>query len=218
MKSDCIFRGTLVKIISGIVALILIASTSAQANSPCGEVKPTGNGPFDYTDANDRQYKLPIVEEYHFTSNVESLKRGNSGTLGGELSYTLMAFPNHHRALAAMGKLAIRDKTPKPPGSKYSADCFFDRAIRFKPGDAAVRAVYGNYLLKMGKADKALEQLQLAVNLQPENPSINYNLGLLYAQKKDYEQAKTYAKKAYGLGFPLPGLKNKLMAAGKWED
>jgi hypothetical protein len=37
-------------------------------------------------------------------------------------------------------------------------------------------------------------------------------------QKKDYELAKTYAKKAYELGFPLPGLKNQLIKAGKWED
>jgi uncharacterized protein HemY len=73
-------------------------------------------------------------------------------------------------------------------------------------------------LLKAGQTDKATEQLEVAVNLEPENPNINYNLGLLYVQKKDYEQAKIYAKKAYDLGFPLPGLKNKLMEAGKWED
>jgi Flp pilus assembly protein TadD len=78
--------------------------------------------------------------------------------------------------------------------------------------------IYGNYLLKAGQADKATEQLKEAINLQPEDPNVNYNLGLLYVQKKDYEQAKIYAKKAYELGFPLPGLKNKLMEAGKWED
>jgi hypothetical protein len=37
-------------------------------------------------------------------------------------------------------------------------------------------------------------------------------------QKKNYEQAKIYAKKAYELGFPLPGLKNQLIQAGKWDD
>jgi Flp pilus assembly protein TadD len=81
-----------------------------------------------------------------------------------------------------------------------------------------VRMVYGNYLLKAGQIDKATEQFQVAVDLDPENPTINYNLGLLYMKKKDYEQANTYAKKAYELGFPLPGLKNQLMEAGKWND
>jgi predicted Zn-dependent protease len=206
------------KIISGIVGLLLVVSTSVQANSPCGELKPTGNGPFDYIDSNDRQHKLALVEGHHFTPEVEKLVRGSTGTLGADLSYTLMAFPNHHRALAAMGKLALRDKRPKPPGARYSAECFFDRALRFRPSDAGVHFVYSNYLLKAGKVDKALEQLQQAVELQPENPSANYNLGLLYVQKKDYEQARTYAKKAYELGFPLPGLKNQLKQAGKWDE
>jgi tetratricopeptide (TPR) repeat protein len=129
-----------------------------------------------------------------------------------------MAFPNHHRALAAIAKLGVRDKTIKPIGAKYSVHCYFERAIRFKPSDPVVRMVYGNYLQKLGQPDKALDQFIVAVNLQPEDPTINYNLGLLYVQKKDYEQARTHAKKAYDQGFPLPGLKNKLVEAGKWED
>jgi tetratricopeptide (TPR) repeat protein len=172
---------------------------------------------YDYTNGENREY-LSRVEQHHFTPNVEALRSGNSATIGGELSYTLMMFPNHHRALAALGNFTLKEKTLKPYGAKYSVECFFDRAIRFKPTDAMVRMVYGNYLLKAGQTDKATEQLQMAADLQPENPTINYNLGLLYVQKKDYEQARTYAKKAYELDFPLPGLKNQLIKAGKWED
>jgi tetratricopeptide (TPR) repeat protein len=207
------------KIISSIAVLIIsIISTDLTAASYCGELQAVGAGAGgDYTNS---EYKgnLKTVEAYHFTPNIENLRYGNSGALGGELSYTLMMFPNHHRALAAFGKLSLRDKTLKPVGARYSVECFFDRAIRFKPSDGVVRMIYGDYLQKTGQTDKALEQLKEAVNLQPENPNINYNLGLFYMQKKDYEQAKIYAKKAYELGFPLPGLKNKLMEAGKWED
>jgi len=39
----------------------------------------------------------------------------------------------------------------------------------------------------------------------------------LHLKKKDYELAIIYAKKAYELGFPLPGLRNKLMKIGKWD-
>lgn len=209
------------KIISGIALLVTsiatsIISTDLTAAAYCGELQIAGAGG-DYTNS---EYKrnLKTVEEYHFTPNVENLISGSSGTVGSDLSYTLMMFPNHHRALVAFGKLSLRDKTLKPAGARYSVECFFDRAIRFKPSDGIVRMIYGNYLLKAGKTDRAMEQLKEAVNLQPENPNINYNLGLLYMQKKDYEQAKIYAKKAYELGFPLPGLKNKLMEAGKWED
>lgn len=203
------------KIVSRIVAVMISAvSLNLQAAPHCGEISLESG---DYTNAEDRR-KLPIVEQHHFTPNVENLIKGNSGTLGGELSYTLMMFPNHHRALAAMSKLALRDKTLQPSGARYSVECFFDRAIRFKPNDSVVRAVYSNHLLKLGQTDKAIDQLNVAVSLQPEDPTINYNLGLLYVQKKDYEQAKIHAKKAYDLGFPLPGLKNKLMEAKKWEE
>jgi tetratricopeptide (TPR) repeat protein len=78
--------------------------------------------------------------------------------------------------------------------------------------------IYGNYLLKLdGRIDDAIEQYDEAVKLQPENANINYNLGLVYLKKKDYEQSIVYAKKAYELGFPLPGLRNKLMKTGKWD-
>ncbi len=193
------------------ILLVSVSSINLQAAPYCGELQNV----YDYN--SDKQL-LGTVEQHHFTSNVESLRHGNTGTLGGELSYTLMLFPNHHRALAAYGKLSLRDKTLKPAGAKYSVGCFFDRAIRFKPNDAMVRMVYGNYLLKAGKANEATEQLRVAADLEPENPTINYNLGLLYVQKKDYEQANIYAKKAYELGFPLPGLKKQLMEAGKWEN
>lgn len=209
------------KIISGIVTLIILTtSTTLQAAQPlyCGDLHQVAYQAYDYNDPEDRRHQLKLVEIAHFTPNIENLLHGNSGTLGGELSYTLMMFPNHYRALAAFGKLSLREKRLKPRGAKYSVGCFFDRAIRFRPNDAMVRMAYGNYLLKAEQPDKAVEQLQIAASLQPENPTINYNLGLLYVQRKDYEQARTYAKKAYELDFPLSGLKNQLIKAGKWEE
>jgi len=78
--------------------------------------------------------------------------------------------------------------------------------------------LYAHYLLKLGgRKDDAMKQYQEAIKLQPENANINYNLGLLYLKEKNYEQATEYAKKAYGLGFPLPGLRKNLMKMGKWD-
>jgi tetratricopeptide (TPR) repeat protein len=117
-----------------------------------------------------------------------------------------------------MARLGLRDKTPQPAGAKYSIDCYFDRAIRFVPNDAKVRQIYGAYLLAGGRHDEALLQLQEAVRLEPDNPTANYNLGLMYLKKQDYAQARLCARKAYALAFPLPGLKNKLIAAGQWNE
>jgi tetratricopeptide (TPR) repeat protein len=206
------------KRVSCVVALVVsTVSVNLQATPYCGELD-NAYGPYDYADSGQRAKHLSIVERFHFTRNVENLEIGHSSSVGADLDYTLRAFPNHHRALAALTKLALRDKTIKPTGVKYSVHCYFERAIRFKPSDPAVRMVYGSYLQKLGQPDKAIDQFIVAVNLQPEDPTINYNLGLLYMQKKDYEQARTHAKKAYEQGFPLPGLKNQLIQAGKWED
>ncbi len=62
-----------------------------------------------------------------------------------------------------------------------------------------------------------MEQYQAAADLEPENATVNYNLGLMYLKEKDYEQAIVYAKIAYELDFPLPGLRNKLVKTGKWD-
>lgn len=209
------------KIIFSIAVLVITVCAEdlhAREVAPhCGQLVGPGGHIYDYNNPDDKTM-LATVEAYHFNSDVENLRSGNTGTLGGDLSYTLMMFPNHHRALAAMGKLAQREKTLKPTGAQFSVECFFDRAIRFKPNDAMVRMVYATYLLQATQTDRATEQFLVAFDLQPEDPTINYNLGLLYVKKKDYAQAKTYAKKAYDLGFPLPGLKNQLIKAGKWED
>ena len=209
---------------SFIVAFIALSvSSSLQAANYCGELK-NAYGPFDYTDSANRsgnnasQSPLELVESAHFTPSVEHLIKGNTASLGGDLAYTLRVFPNHHRALMSIGKLALRDKKLRADGASYSVECFFDRAIRFKPDDGVVRMVYGIYLSQSGNLEKAIEQMEEAVRLQPENANVNYNLGLLYMKKKNYEQANIYAKKAYKLGFPLPGLKNKLIDAGKWSE
>jgi tetratricopeptide (TPR) repeat protein len=171
----------------------------------------------DYTNPDDRG-GLDIVEKFHFTPPVATLAHGLSGPLGSDIGYTLEHFPNHHRALAAMARLGLREKTGQPDGARYSVDCYFDRALRFVPKDAKVHQLYGAWLMAGGHNDEALLQLQETVQLEPDNPNANYNLGLMYVKKKDYAQARFYAQKAYARDFPLPGLKNKLIAAGQWGD
>lgn len=201
------------KFISAIAATtILAASANLEAAEYCGDL---GTPDGDYRSGGAR---LELVERFHFTPEVENLIKGKSSPIGSDIDYTLRHFPNHHRALMAMTKLALREKSPRASNAHYSVECYFDRAIRFKPDDGMVLMIYGIYLSKLGNSDRAIEQLNKALRLQPDNANINYNLGLIYFQKKDYEPAKTYAKKAYELGFPLPGLKNKLTAAGKWDD
>lgn len=204
---------------ASLAAACLLSTAVAAGASPlpvCPDYVP-GKPGGDYNDPTDRE-GLTVVEQFHFTPSVESLVKGASGPLGGDIGYTLDHFPNHHRALAAMMKLALREKNRKPPGARYTIDCYFERATRFRPNDARVRTLHGSYLLAIGRQDDALEQLEKAAVLEPANPTAHYNLGLLYLQKQQYDKARASAHLAYKMGFPLPGLKNKLVAAGQWKE
>jgi tetratricopeptide (TPR) repeat protein len=202
------------------IALMAAGSAAAADNGKvnfCGDLR-NAYGPFDYRTRSEHVENFNLVEGAHFTAEVENGIRGVTGQLGGDLDYTLRAIPNHHRALAAMAKVGVRTKALQLPGAKYPVECYFERAGRFQPNDGGVKAEYGNYLYALGKTDKAFQMFKEAVELSPDNPTINYNVGLSYFQRKDYDNSLLYAKKAYALGFPLPGLKNKLAAVGKWND
>ncbi|GAB3267092.1 hypothetical protein GCM10027296_45500 [Chitinimonas naiadis] len=188
----------------------------AFAYEECG---PLANayGPFDYRTEQD---KIAVVEQYHFTPGVETLKRGATGVIGADLDYTLRASPNHHRALIAMVKWGEKLKTERPPGTNYTIRCYIDRALRFRPDDAMPRLIQANYLSKHGQKAEALKQLEAAKETAGESATVNmlYNLGLAYFELGEFDKALANAHRAYQLGFGLPGLRTKLQKAGKWRD
>jgi len=191
------------------------AADSMAQEASCGSLA-NQFGPIDYRISTDAE-RL-IVERRHFTPGVENLTKGETASVGADLAYTLRVFPNHPRALAAMSRLSRKEKRPSPVGSEYSVECWFERAVRLQPNDANVRIVIGIELLRDGKTKAAIEQLKIAETLAPESPNVHYNLGLAYFDTTDFEASLKHAKRAYELGFPLPGLRDKLQRAGKWQD
>lgn len=203
----------------GAAAAMMLASTALHAEDFCGRLE-NSFGPYDYRKrTTEYAHELWLVESTHFFPDVESGLKGRSATLAGEIDYTLRAFPNHIRALAALNRLDLRGRTGKAglENSRYPVECYFERAIRFAPDDGEARAAYGSYLFSRGKIDASLKMFIEAERLNPEDPGINYNLALVYAKMKEYDKANLYGQKAYKLGYPLPGLKNQLVAAGKWK-
>lgn len=203
-------------LLAGILLLASAHPVSAEGLCPPATVDAKF-GPYDYTDPQAKANTLPIVEKYHFKPQVEQLISGESSSIGGDLDYVLRSFPNHHRALNSMVRLALREKTDKPAGAHFQVSCYFERALGFAPKDAMVHLLYGNYLYGIKKQEDALKQFLEAEKSDPNNSNILYNAGLLYFDLKQYDMALSYAKKAYSLGFPLPGLRLKLQKAGKWE-
>lgn len=199
----------------GLCLALLASEARSQDDGNCGDLN-NAYGPFDYTNPVHKRDKLPIVETHHFNTDVENLVRGQSGSVIGDLDYTLRAFPNHHRALYAVARYQLRvGRIGKP---FRSAECYFDRAIRFKPNDGVVYMLYGIYLHRKGDLKQALEQYNHALALMPKSAEAHYNLGLLNVDLKDYQAARANALRADELGYPLPGLKNKLRKLGVWKD
>lgn len=193
-----------------------IAKFDPSFDPECGSLA-NAHGPFDYRKVNQDEKNL--VENVHFNPQERMLNTPEARTnvyLWGEFDYTLRAFPNNPRALAAIDRLSEILHTDKPPKARYSAHCYFRRAVKFAPDDAAVRLMYGFYLLRRNKLDDALSQLLEAETMAPDDRNVLYNLGLAYFKTKNYDKAREYAGRAYQLGFPLPGLRNMLERAGKW--
>lgn len=180
----------------------------------CGDLA-NGYGPYDYRTIPAEPKRL--VEIGHFTPNVETLQRGQTGHLGSDLDYTLRAIPNHPRALYAMTRLGEREHRTTPRGARYPVECYYDRAIRFRPDDTRVRALYAIFLIKNKRPKEALPQLELAEG-GADDPEIAYNLGLAWFDLENYDKSMAFAAKAYASGITVPGLKQKLQRVGKWRN
>jgi Tfp pilus assembly protein PilF len=204
------------------IALCLGLCSGAAFAQDCGELTHAGGGPWDYNDPEAKAKMLWRVEQAHFDANVRRLKGAEyrnkaDHTVPGDIDYTLRAFPNHPEALDAMGRYyLLHPETGRV--SEYTPQCWFDRAIRWRPNDGMVRLVYGIFLYRMGHPKEALEQYERAVALAPGSAEAHYNLGLLEVELGDLDSAVVHAARAYELGFPLPGLRRKLAAAGRDLD
>jgi hypothetical protein len=216
-----------------VCALVHNRDAAAQVVPGCGSLQ-NAYGPYDYRDPAARGEPLHLVEIGHFTPDVEGLIRGNTGTIIGDLDYALRAFPNHYRALQTIQRYALR-------GGKFMdkpAECYFKRAVAFRPDDAAAHAIYGNYLLECTRVTNALlrqglrcadlsnpgymdagvlkaarAQYEEALRLAPESPEVCYSAGLFYVDTGDLATARRLAKVAYDAGYPLTGLRKKIEAA-----
>ena len=203
-------------LVAGLLAGLGPRDAAAQVSaSACGAL---GNpyGPYDYRTDRD---KLDIVEGAHFTAIIEAgAQYLRPRAIADDIDYTLRAFPNHHRALVAMVRQGERLKSAKPEGARWPVECYFDRAIRFRPDDMLVHMLYAQYLTKNQRGPEATRQLEIATAGAGDSSFTHYNIGLLYYELKNYDRALVQAHKAYGLGIGFPALRDQLKSVGKWVD
>lgn len=179
-----------------------------------------GYGPHNYTNPRSKK-NIHIVEQYHFNPLVQYLKRGATGSLSADLDYTLIAVPNHHKALLSIIRYQLKLNNKLAKGKlKSPVECYLQRAMRFAPKDPAVPSLYGYYLHKLKKLDEADEKYQLALQVAPDAIKTQYSYALLLIDKKQHQEALVIAKKIYAQDQKAKpeGLKNKLIKLGVWQD
>lgn len=200
------------------VAVLLIV-TSTPALSLCGGPLSANafSRPIDYNSKKEIK-NIRLVEEYHFTPEVEAFVKGKSDDrLEMEFDYTLRQIPNHYRALNAMATWQIRNDHRNHEHAEYlTAECYFERAIEFKPQDPVLHMLKAIYLHKKKKTDEALKSYKKSLDLDPNYAEAHYNLGLLYYDTGKYKDARKHAELAYKSNYPLPGLRKKLKAVKAW--
>jgi len=185
----------------------------------CGNPFQNHFGPFDYRASSVALRK--IVEEVHFTVGIESITRPKNTQfheMAQDVEYTLNVFPNHHRALITMQRLADRWRRDPPPGTSVTVECWFDRAVRFRPDDTVARALYAQYLSKQKRRPDAVRQLDLAIEHAKDNPLSHYNIGLVFFEMEEFDRALVQAHKAQAMGYPRPELADSLKRVNKWTE
>lgn len=210
-------------------ALLLAAPLAGMAQQNCGSLE-NGFGPYDYNDpenhkpfAGGKDTHITIVERVHLTPFL-ALTQTDFDTMGS-IDYTLRAIPNNPRALFLLIRLQrkLNGNLPKPPrvisdsgAWPGTPECYFERAMRFVPRDPIVRQLLGVYLHWNGKYQEALDAYKQATELGLKSAELYYNIGLAHFELKQYAEARDNAHKAYDMGYPSPGLRNKLGSVGQW--
>lgn len=197
-------------LLNSLAFFLLVWASPVSADTWCGD--PPGRA-LDYLNERHRQH-LGVVERVHFTDDVRTLRRGATGSIAGDIDYVLNWFANHHGALDAMARLAVREGTNVPRRASWPVECRFHWAARVNPRDGMVPLIRGMYHHRSGDDVSARQYLERAVDLSPNNPEIRYNAGLILFRLGHYEAARNHARRAYSLGHPLPGLRNMLAEAG----
>lgn len=91
------------------------------------------------------------------------------------------------------------------------------KMIRKYPKFTDPYAVLASFLFQEKKFDDARQVLENGIkHVERPTAEMHYFLGLVMVKQRDYDLARKHAQEAYKMGYPLPGLRNQLKAAGHW--
>ncbi len=101
-------------------------------------------------------------------------------------------------------------------GRADHARTLLNNAMNEKPDADRPYLVLSSIERKAGNLPNAIAVLEKGNSMTNEKSAeINYALGLMYVEQRNYPAAQACATRAYDLGYPLPGLKHKLQRLGQ---
>lgn len=130
--------------------------------------------------------------EHTFTLNRTSKGNPMHAEIATKLGLTHRALKENKQALRFF-EMAIAEQPRTPGGYQGKAMLLRDQGRYSEARDTLIQ---GN---------KATEE---------QSPELQYFIGLVLCDMKDYATAREHARLAYKLGYPLPGLRDKLARAG----
>ncbi len=157
---------------------------------------------------------LAEVERFHMGPGREAMRVGRYPVASREFDFVLRAFPNHPQALLVMGELCSRWKSPV---CATQLSLKLEKAVAINPSASGTFVALGAAQQRLGEPKKAIESYQRALELEPDSVNAEYDLALAYCDTKQYDLANEHAQRAYALGATLPGLRGRLVKAGKWK-
>lgn len=181
--------------------------------SSCGPLA-NGYGPFDYR---SQRRALGVVHSHHFNQDVQQLRRGQEGSIAGDLDYVLRASPNHHMALDAIVRLWVKQKGSES-GFLKPLDCYLDRALRFAPDDPIPPLLFAAHFAKIQRKKDALNLVDFALRSPKAWAFTHFNAGLVLVELGETQRALEQAHLAMAQGMNRPELRNALEKQGQWRD
>lgn len=121
----------------------------------------------------------------HYRLGLAYLKKGEFELAEDEFKWTISIYPEHTGALQNLGLIYLKTSRLE------LAKTYFKQSLR-----TDVLNNFGNLLLETDKGNEALNYFLLALNLDPENSILNYNVAKAYQASEEYEKALNYYQKA----------------------
>ncbi len=103
-------------------------------------------------------------------------------------------------------------------GNTQEALVLLDSIIASQPGNDMAYSAAAIMRRNLGQLDEAKAILLRGYEATGgASAELTYNLGLVLFELGEVDDAETYAVQAYELGYPLPGLRNKLRKVGRMQ-